>query len=124
MAPALRRFEVRSLHRRRDAAGKGSDTSIILYTSGTPANRRRGVVGRALHRGRSDTVAFDKLTERDEALAYLPLAWVGDHYLNYAQGMVAGFCMACPENADTAMADLREIGPSFSSRRPGPLSRC
>ena len=33
----------------------------------------------------SDTVAFDKLTERDEALAYLPLAWVGDHYLNYAQ---------------------------------------
>ena len=62
---------------------------------------------------RSDTVAFDKLTERDEALAYLPLAWVGDHYLNYAQGLVAGFCMACPESGDTAMADLREIGPTF-----------
>jgi long-chain acyl-CoA synthetase len=27
--------------------------------------------------------------------------------------MVSGFCMACPENTDTAMADLREIGPSF-----------
>ena len=61
----------------------------------------------------SDTVAFDKLTEKDEALAYLPLAWVGDHYLNYAQGLVAGFCMACPESGDTAMADLREIGPTF-----------
>ena len=61
----------------------------------------------------SDTVAFDKLTEQDEALAYLPLAWVGDHYLNYAQGLVAGFCMACPESGDTAMADLREIGPTF-----------
>src|SRR5262249_26955415 len=34
-------------------------------------------------------------------------------YLNYAQGMVAGFCMACPESTDTAMADLREIGPTF-----------
>jgi long-chain acyl-CoA synthetase len=61
----------------------------------------------------SDTVAFDKLTEKDEALAYLPLAWVGDHYLNYAQGLIAGFCMACPESGDTAMADLREIGPTF-----------
>ena len=67
----------------------------------------------AASRAGSDTVAFDKLTEKDEALAYLPLAWVGDHYLNYAQGLVAGFCMACPESGDTAMADLREIGPTF-----------
>ena len=46
-------------------------------------------------------------------MAYLPLAWVGDHYLNYVQGLISGFCMACPESADTAMADLREIGPTF-----------
>ena len=61
----------------------------------------------------SDTVAFDKLTDRDVVLAYLPLAWVGDHYLNYAQSLVAGFCMACPESPDTAQQDLREIGPTF-----------
>ena len=65
-----------------------------------------------------DTVAFDKLTDRDEVLAYLPLAWVGDHYLNYAQGFVAGFCMACPESADTAPEDLREIGPTFHFAPP------
>ncbi|MBX9842159.1 MAG: AMP-binding protein [Xanthobacteraceae bacterium] len=96
------------------AAGKGSDTSIILYTSGT-TGQSKGVVlsaERCIAAG-SDTVAFDKLTEKDEALAYLPLAWVGDHYLNYAQGMVAGFCMACCETSDTSMADLREIGPTF-----------
>jgi long-chain acyl-CoA synthetase len=51
-------------------------------------------------------------------LAYLPLAWVGDHYLNYAQGFVAGFCMACPESADTAQEDLREIGPTFHFAPP------
>ena len=64
------------------------------------------------------TVAFDRLTDQDEALAYLPLAWVGDHYLNYAQGYVAGFCIACPENADTAADDLREIGPTYHFAPP------
>jgi long-chain acyl-CoA synthetase len=96
------------------AAGQGSDTSIILYTSGTTGTSK-GVVLSALGciAAASDTVAFDHLTDKDEALAYLPLAWVGDHYLNYAQGMVAGFCMACPESGETVAQDLCEIGPTF-----------
>ncbi|MGZ8395632.1 MAG: AMP-binding protein [Rhodoplanes sp.] len=96
------------------ATGKGSDISIILYTSGT-TGQSKGVMLSAAGciNAAADTVAFDRLDERDIALAYLPLAWVGDHYLNYAQGMVAGFCLACPESAETAMQDLREIGPTF-----------
>ena len=95
-------------------AGKGSDRSIILYTSGT-TGQSKGVVLSASGciNAASDTVAFDKLSERDEALAYLPLAWVGDHYLNYAQALVAAFCLACPESTDTTLADMREIGPTF-----------
>jgi long-chain acyl-CoA synthetase len=104
------------------AAGKGEDPSIILYTSGTTGTSK-GVVltGARSIMAAADTVAFDKLTENDVALAYLPLAWVGDHYLNYAQGLVAGFCTACPENAETAMQDLREIGPSFYFAPPRTL---
>ena len=96
------------------AAGKGSDTSIILYTSGT-TGQSKGVMlsARGCINAARDTVAFDRLTDQDEALAYLPIAWVGDHYLNYAQQLVAGFCTACPESAETAMQDLREIGPTF-----------
>jgi long-chain acyl-CoA synthetase len=94
--------------------GLAEDASIMLYTSGT-TGRSKGVVlaaGRSVAAAR-DTVAFDRLTDRDEQLAYLPLAWVGDHYLNYAQGMVAGMCSACPESADTVAENLKEIGPTF-----------
>ncbi|MDF2097104.1 AMP-binding protein [Aquibaculum arenosum] len=96
------------------AAGRGSDISVILYTSGT-TGRSKGVVLTAAGciNAARDTVAFDHLNDRDQVLAYLPPAWVGDHYLNYAQGLVAGFCMACPESADTVEQDLREIGPTF-----------
>ena len=96
------------------AAGNGADTSIILYTSGT-TGQSKGVMltAQGCIAAARDTVAFDKLTDRDEALAYLPIAWVGDHYLNYAQQLVAGFCTACCEIPDTAMQDLREIGPTF-----------
>jgi long-chain acyl-CoA synthetase len=94
--------------------GKASDTSVILYTSGT-TGASKGVqlsAGRCIEAA-SDTVKFDNLNENDVALAYLPLAWVGDHYLNFAQGMVAGFCLACPESPETVQEDLREIGPTF-----------
>lgn len=95
-------------------AGSGDDVSVILYTSGT-TGRSKGVMIRAkdaVAAARS-TAEFDRITEHDSVVAYLPLAWVGDHYLNYAQGYVSGFCMACPEGPQTVQNDLREIGPSF-----------
>jgi len=94
--------------------GEGSDISIILYTSGT-TGASKGVMlsARGCIDAATDTVRFDRLTENDVAFAYLPLAWVGDYYLNYAQGLVAGFCMACPESSETIEQDLREIGPTL-----------
>ncbi|MBA3447124.1 MAG: AMP-binding protein, partial [Pseudaminobacter sp.] len=92
----------------------GDDISVMLYTSGT-TGRSKGVMVKAVNavNAARDTAEFDRLSENDSVLAYLPLAWVGDHYLNYAQGYVSGFCMNCPESSETVAHDLREIGPTF-----------
>src|SRR3984957_10300826 len=37
--------------------------------------------------------------------------------------MVAGFCIACPESDETALADIREIGPSFFFAPPRVLEQ-
>ena len=59
------------------------------------------------------SVTFDRLDADDQALAYLPMAWVGDHFLSFAQSIVAGFAVSCPESGETVMTDLKEIGPSY-----------
>jgi len=61
---------------------------------------------------------FDGLNENDSVIAYLPIAWVGDHIFSYAQSYVAGFCVACPEAAETIIEDRREIGTTYAFAPP------
>lgn len=96
------------------AKGRGSDPAVMLYTSGT-TGRPKGVIlsGDNLIVTAENANAFDHLGNTDEIIAYLPMAWVGDHIFSYAQAYVAGFCVACPESPATAAQDQREIGPTF-----------
>jgi long-chain acyl-CoA synthetase len=96
------------------AKGRGSDTAIILYTSGT-TGQPKGVVlsfDNIIISARN-AIAFEGLTDSEEVLAYLPMAWIGEHIFSYAQAYCAGFCASCPESQATVMLDLRELGPTY-----------
>ena len=96
------------------AAGEADDVAAMFFTSGTTGNAK-GVVHThftLLDRAAAGK-AFDKLTENEEVLAYMPPAWIGQNIFSYAQWLACGYIVNCPESASTVMIDLKEIGPTY-----------
>ena len=91
-----------------------ADVAAMFFTSGTTGNPK-GVVH--THSSLLDRATagknFDKLTENEEVLAYLPPAWIGQNIFSYAQWLACGYIVNCPESAATVNIDLKEIGPTY-----------
>ena len=98
----------------REAELTYDSTCVMLYTSGT-TGKPKGVVlsNRNIIEASKSSCEFDNLQREDEVLAYLPMAWVGDFIFSIGQAYWTGFCVNCPESAETMMTDLREIGPTY-----------
>src|SRR5436853_435449 len=89
---------------------RGDKLAIICYTSGTTGRPKGVMLSQGNLVGAAGAAArFDGLTEHEEILAYLPMAWVGDNFFTVGQAFVTGFTVNCPESAETVMLDLKEI---------------
>ncbi len=92
---------------------KPDDMSIIVYTSGTTGNPKGVMI---THRMIADCsrgfLEWDNLKETEDVMAYLPMAWIGDHIFSYGQALCSGFTVNCPESTATVVHDQKEIGPT------------
>ena len=96
------------------ALGSKEDVAAMFFTSGTTGNPK-GVVhthGTLIDRAQAGA-EFDHLTSNEDVLAYLPPAWIGQNIFSYAQWLVAGYVVNCPESMATVTIDLKEIGPTY-----------
>ena len=104
----------RSILNERESALNYDSTCVMLYTSGTTGRPKGVVLSNAnIIETAKTTCEFDDLEKTDEIVAYLPMAWIGDFIFSVGQAMWSGFCVNCPESADTLSTDLREIGPTY-----------
>ena len=124
--PYLREFDAverqgRELERERPdwldrqlEAGVGSDVAVVCTTSGTTGMPKLAMLSHTnmLFMGRS-LMAIDPLDAQDRHVSVLPLAWIGEQMVAISCGLQAGFTISFAEEASTAKADLREIGPSL-----------
>jgi long-chain acyl-CoA synthetase len=96
------------------AKGRGEDTAAMFFTSGTTGTPKGVVLTHHALIDRAKAAAeLEGLGDHDVVLAYLPPAWIGQNIFSYAQPFVTGYCICCPESAETVMTDMREIGPTY-----------
>tara|TARA_R110002096_G_scaffold85347_5_gene196448 strand:+ start:1823 stop:3769 length:1947 start_codon:yes stop_codon:yes gene_type:complete len=95
------------------------DPAVFLHSSGTTGNPKgivlsqRNVISAAWSAREGGSYG-----EKEEILAYLPMAWVGDYALTVAAAITYRFTVNVPERQETVLRDLREIAPTYYLAAP------
>ncbi|HKD43681.1 MAG TPA: AMP-binding protein [Myxococcaceae bacterium] len=99
--------------------GSGEDLALIAYTSGTTGFPKgamlsfRNLLTMALCLHQVDPKAGE-----DEFVSFLPLAWIGEQMMSLSSALSIGFTVNFPEEPETAMENIREIGPQVMFAPP------
>jgi long-chain acyl-CoA synthetase len=101
------------------AKTQASDVAVLCTTSGTTANPKLAMwtheafIGHAINYLRAESI-----NSEDEYLSMLPLSWVMEQMYAVAWNIIARMTVNFPEEADTVMTDIREVGPTFALLSP------
>ena len=92
--------------------GHGNEVCLLFYTSGTTALPKGVLLSHwnMLTMGHN-LMSVDPCYETDDFVSYLPFAWIGEQMMSVSCGLQIGFTINFPEEPDTAMENIREIGP-------------
>ena len=94
------------------ARGTGSDLALICYTSGTTGQPKGAML--SFHNLLTMALSLHQVDPRkpgDEFVSFLPLAWIGEQMMSVATALAIGFTINFPEEPETALHDIREVGP-------------
>lgn len=96
------------------AAGKGDEIANIFYTSGTTGLPKGAMIShRAVIGSTESTLTLCDITYKDNALCYLPPAWVGEAFFTTVPHLITGVKLNTLEEPETLFHDITEITPTM-----------
>ncbi|MEJ2476964.1 MAG: AMP-binding protein, partial [Desulfobacterales bacterium] len=94
--------------------GRPDDVCHLCQTSGTTGLPKGAMMTHRNYINMGVQITkVDKLDEGDEYVSFLPFAWIGEQMNSFGVAMATGITVNFPESVETAMEDLKEIGPQF-----------
>jgi long-chain acyl-CoA synthetase len=99
--------------------GKPDDVCHLCLTSGTTGLPKGTMLTHKNYISMGLQITeVDALEDTDEYLSFLPFAWIGEQMNSFGVAMATGITINFPESVETAMEDLKEIGPHFMFGAP------
>jgi len=99
--------------------GKPDDVCHLCLTSGTTGLPKGTMLTHKNYINMGvQLTEVDHLEPTDEYVSFLPFAWIGEQMNSFGVAMATGITLNFPESVETAMSDLKEIGPHFMFGAP------
>ena len=100
-------------------SGKPDDACHLCLTSGTTGLPKGTILTHKNYISMGLQITqVDALEPTDEYVSFLPFAWIGEQMNSFGVAMATGITINFPESVETAMEDLKEIGPHFMFGAP------